>query len=156
MTLSCLAGLHDAFRPMVIEGLARCADAQISVEFDDDGCYRSLQDQATLYQKFLRGGPRAAPPGESAHNYGLAVDIHVLVHGVPLWSGQTFESAKQLFVQAGCLALPPQYDDPGHLEHPQWRTLAGLGNNPQTNPPGPSSYPPPPSGKRGGSGTCTC
>lgn len=134
MTVSCLAGLHDAFRPMVIEGLARSVDYGVSVEFDDDGCYRSLEDQSALYQKFLSGGPRAAPPGQSAHNYGLAVDIHVLVNGVARWQGEDFERAKDAFSQAGCLFLPPQYEDPGHCEHPQWRTLAGLGNNPVTNP----------------------
>lgn len=37
--------------------------------------YRSLALQAELYAKYQAGGPRAAPPGKSAHNYGLAVDI---------------------------------------------------------------------------------
>jgi hypothetical protein len=37
--------------------------------------YRGLEEQYVLYQKFLKGGPRAAPPGRSAHNYGLALDV---------------------------------------------------------------------------------
>lgn len=37
--------------------------------------YRSLDEQKELYNKFLAGGPKAAPPGKSAHNYGLAVDV---------------------------------------------------------------------------------
>lgn len=37
--------------------------------------YRSLKTQDELYQKYLKGGPKAAPPGKSAHNFGLAVDV---------------------------------------------------------------------------------
>ena len=37
--------------------------------------YRSLDEQAALYQTYLAGGPLAAPPGKSAHNFGLAVDV---------------------------------------------------------------------------------
>lgn len=151
MTVSCLAGLHDAFRPMVEDGLLRNVKAGIgakfpfTVEFDDGGCYRSLEEQQVLYQKYLAGGPLAAPPGESAHNYGLAVDIHVVENGVSKWSGINFEIAMTNFVNAGCVRLPPQYNDPGHLEHPQWRTLAKLGNNPVTNPTGPTPPLPSPS-----------
>lgn len=37
--------------------------------------YRSLEEQAALYEKYKQGGPKAARPGESAHNYGLAIDV---------------------------------------------------------------------------------
>lgn len=37
--------------------------------------FRGLEEQAALWEKFKAGGPRAAPPGKSAHNYGLAVDV---------------------------------------------------------------------------------
>lgn len=37
--------------------------------------YRSLALQNELYDKYIRGGPKAAPPGKSAHNFGLAVDL---------------------------------------------------------------------------------
>lgn len=36
--------------------------------------FRSYSEQAKLYQAFLAGGARAAAPGRSAHNFGLAVD----------------------------------------------------------------------------------
>lgn len=36
--------------------------------------YRSYAEQTKLYQAFLAGGARAAAPGRSAHNFGLAVD----------------------------------------------------------------------------------
>lgn len=37
--------------------------------------YRSIAEQALLYEKYQHGGPKAAPPGLSPHNYGLAVDV---------------------------------------------------------------------------------
>lgn len=36
---------------------------------------RSFARSALLYNAFLAGGPRAAPPGKSAHNYGKAIDV---------------------------------------------------------------------------------
>lgn len=36
---------------------------------------RTMEEQAALHRIALAGGPRAAPPGRSAHNYGLAVDV---------------------------------------------------------------------------------
>lgn len=141
MSVGCLASLHDAFRPIVLEGLGRCAARGIVVEFDDNGCLRTFEDQERDYRRYLAGGPLAAPPGESAHNFGLAVDIHVVVGGHAYWSGPTFESAKVLFEKAGGQFLAPQYNDPGHCQHPQWRQLAALGNNPVTNPPQPGTPP---------------
>lgn len=37
--------------------------------------YRSLAEQEALWLKYKAGGPKAAPPGKSPHNYGLAVDV---------------------------------------------------------------------------------
>lgn len=37
--------------------------------------YRSLAEQNRLYNLYIKGGPKAAPPGKSAHNFGLAVDL---------------------------------------------------------------------------------
>lgn len=41
--------------------------------------YRSIQKQAVLYQRYLRGHHPlpVAPPGRSKHNYGLAFDMVV-------------------------------------------------------------------------------
>jgi hypothetical protein len=36
---------------------------------------RTREQQQALYDKYLAGGPKAAPPGMSPHEYGLAVDI---------------------------------------------------------------------------------
>jgi hypothetical protein len=37
--------------------------------------FRSLAEQNALWLAYQAGGPKAAPPGKSAHNYGLAVDV---------------------------------------------------------------------------------
>lgn len=37
--------------------------------------WRGMKEQADLYMKYVHGGPKAAPPGKSAHNFGLAVDV---------------------------------------------------------------------------------
>jgi hypothetical protein len=37
--------------------------------------FRSLPEQDVLWKKYLEGGPLAAPPGKSAHNFGLAIDV---------------------------------------------------------------------------------
>jgi hypothetical protein len=45
--------------------------------------YRSLDLQQVLYDKYRAGGPLAAPPGRSAHNFGLAVDVQLWVPDAP-------------------------------------------------------------------------
>ena len=37
--------------------------------------FRPLEEQERLWRAHLAGGPKAAPPGRSAHNYGLAIDV---------------------------------------------------------------------------------
>jgi hypothetical protein len=41
--------------------------------------FRTHEVQKALYDKYLAGGPRAAPPGHSAHESGLAVDVALVV-----------------------------------------------------------------------------
>lgn len=41
--------------------------------------FRSLAMQNVLYKKHLAGGPLAAPPGKSAHNFGLAIDVQLWI-----------------------------------------------------------------------------
>jgi hypothetical protein len=39
--------------------------------------YRSLSTQASLYKKYKSGGPKAASPGFSWHNYAVAIDFQI-------------------------------------------------------------------------------
>ncbi len=38
---------------------------------------RTWEEQAELHKRYLAGGPKAAPPGFSWHNYGTAIDCGV-------------------------------------------------------------------------------
>jgi peptidoglycan hydrolase-like protein with peptidoglycan-binding domain len=55
--------------------VAAAAREGISIEINDG--YRSSEEQAVLYQLYKSGkGPIAAPPGQSLHNKGLAIDFY--------------------------------------------------------------------------------
>lgn len=85
---------------------------------------RSMREQADLYAKGRtplevqqrvrkqgRGGAVTdAPPGESPHNYGLAVDLE----------SPQLDLVKQLAVQIGFGTVSW---DPPHIEWPSWRSL---------------------------------
>lgn len=43
---------------------------------------RTIAEQGELWAKYQAGGPKAAPPGKSPHNFGLAVDV--CLDGSPL------------------------------------------------------------------------
>ena len=55
--------------------------------------FRSIALQAELYNKYLqdllldpKNANKAAPPGKSAHNYGLAVDVVLVKDGKEIWN----------------------------------------------------------------------
>ena len=86
--------------------------------------YRTFAEQKALYEKHLAGGPLAAPPGESAHNWGLAVDCAFIKDGQALsWdtSGAEFP-----WLWAAVLAHPRlhsghSFQDDDHIEaYPAW------------------------------------
>ena len=51
---------------------------------------RTFAQQADLYRKHIRGGPLAAKPGNSWHNYGCACDIVFIVNGKAKWSAKYY------------------------------------------------------------------
>lgn len=96
-------------------------------------CYafRSIALQKELYDKHLAGGPRAAPPGRSAHNFGLAVDV--VLDGDPAKPGVQMDwvttHAGWLWLKAKSIAHPRlrtgwKYADYGHIEAVNWQTMA--------------------------------
>lgn len=95
---------------------------------------RSDEEQAALYAQG-RTTPghivTDAPAGKSAHNYGLAIDIVPMVNGKPDWNGAdpVWEQLGELGEAAGLtwLGAPgSRFPEKPHLEHPDWRNLAGL------------------------------
>ena len=92
---------------------------------------RSLALQKELYDKYVAGGPRAAPPGRSAHNFGLAIDV--VLDGDPTKPGIQMDwvttHAGWLWLKAQSIAHPRlrtgwKYADYGHIEAVDWEQMA--------------------------------
>lgn len=93
--------------------------------------FRSLEEQDALYRKYQAGGPRAAPPGRSAHNFGLAVDV--VLDGDPKKPGiqpdWVTTHAGWTWLKLRSIAHPRlrsgwRYSDFGHLEAVNWQAMA--------------------------------
>lgn len=65
--------LWPPFLERLLHCLARCAERG-QPYFATYG-FRSYEESAELHRKHLAGGPKAAPPGSSGHNFGIACDV---------------------------------------------------------------------------------
>ena len=77
---------------------------------------RTHAEQAVLYQRYLRGGPKAAPPGLSLHQYGLAVDVYAgsVVRNKFRYDANQ-DKIRAIFLGAG---LEGVSGDPPHFQYP--------------------------------------
>lgn len=89
---------------------------------------RTGVEQAALYQKFLAGGPKAAPPGQSPHEYGLAVDMvpdkDPDVNGLqPQWdtSDPHWQRIFEAIHRHPRLKSGKSFQDADHVEKYNWR-----------------------------------
>jgi RHS repeat-associated protein len=77
-----LSQLGSVFRPMASRFVGSANEMLnpegYEVKIADQGGYRSFAEQAKLRAVSDAGGPHANKPGESAHNYGAAIDIDVI------------------------------------------------------------------------------
>jgi len=101
--------------------------APYAISFNVVAGYRSSAEQARLYaqgrtpqeiqqrvKKFGTGGAVTdAPPGYSAHEYGLAVDIES-------------DDLEIVMEVARAMGFGTVSWDPDHLEWPRWRALVGV------------------------------
>jgi peptidoglycan LD-endopeptidase CwlK len=123
-----LDDLRPEFRAMAELWLADCAGEQLDVLVYCS--YRSMAEQSALYaQGRTRPGPivTRAQAGESAHNFGLALDFVPLLNGKPQWA-----AGNVLYVQAinraidrgmESLCNSGRFSEWAHLQHPDWRAL---------------------------------
>jgi RHS repeat-associated protein len=77
-----LSQLGSVFRPIASRFIGS-ANAMLNsqgyeVKIAQQGGYRSFEEQARLRAISDSGGPHANRPGESAHNYGAAIDIDII------------------------------------------------------------------------------
>lgn len=95
---------------------------------------RSSKRQAQLYALYKSGkGGRAAPPGSSAHEYGLALDVNIFEHPSGKAVGAFTREGKALYAELHRIArsygltdiMADAPDDPFHLQAPNWRRVAG-------------------------------
>lgn len=74
---------HPSARARFASGMKKLYEkfGEAGYEFNISFAYRSPELQNSLYIKAQAGGPRAAAPWRSLHNYGLAIDITIYVNG---------------------------------------------------------------------------
>lgn len=90
--------------------------------------FRTYAEQLALYRKYQAGGPKAAPPGQSAHEFGLAVDVVLdadpTAPGLqPSWNTK-LAGWVWLFVAMKAhprLKSGVLFGDGGHIERYEWR-----------------------------------
>jgi len=88
--------------------------------------FRSSDEQKRLHDKFLAGGPKATSPGNSAHEYGLAVDVTLVVDGRDVWDYETPEWDRMLAAVAAhprLHSLCQSIGDCDHIQAVRWRDL---------------------------------
>lgn len=121
-------GLHSGFRE-VAEAVLQASPHHWYVTH----AHRSLAEQGELYRKYLAGGPRAAPPGRSAHNFGLAIDVVLDADpekpGLqPTWNTKLagWIWLKTTLTNHPLLKSGWTFSDWPHIEHRDWKRLAAL------------------------------
>ncbi len=68
-----LASAHPKVREDLSNILIECEKANTPIRYIF--VLRTTAEQTDLYNRYKAGGPKAAPPGLSYHEYGLAVDF---------------------------------------------------------------------------------
>jgi hypothetical protein len=132
--------LHPLFRPRVLEWLDDCAIDPMSLKVVVTCTIRTFEEQAVIwtwgrtvqnpnFRPSVRYplGPVAtkAKPGESAHQYGLAVDAYPTQFGKLVLDGKSplFTRMIELGIARNMVSLQPfEY---AHLEMPNWRNYIG-------------------------------
>lgn len=96
---------------------------------------RSAKKQRELYEAYRRGkGGRAAPPGRSAHQQGLAIDVNIRTYPDDKWVDAFSRKGRSLYATLHSIArkyglediMRAAPDDPFHLQAPNWRRVAGI------------------------------
>lgn len=88
--------------------------------------HRERSEQAALYKIYLSGGPRAASPGNSAHEADLAVDVTLVRGGHDIWNSSD-PSWRRLVHKVHLHPRLHSLDDIGdtdHIEAVNWRLIA--------------------------------
>lgn len=123
-----LSSLDPAMFPLAMRFVAECAAAGLEVLIYCT--YRSIEEQDKLYaQGRTEPGPIVtnARGGESAHNFGLALDGVPTVGGKPAWDapidGELWQKYGKCAREAGLEwgGDWPKFKDAPHCQYPNWK-----------------------------------
>ena len=114
-----LAGLDPRFAPMA-QRFVDAANAEVNpqgLEVRISHGTRSLAEQDELYRRYLADGKyKAAAPGRSAHNYGMAIDIAV-IRGSALIDRHSMWTRLGRLGESLGLRWGHGFDDDDHFQH---------------------------------------
>lgn len=115
---------YPPFLDALLEVLAACRAK--GVDYKVYSGFRSFEEQHKLYQAFLAGGSRAASPGRSAHNFGLAADCaRLLPSGKLSWEHKDYEVLLDVLPVHGLKSGAP-YNDKPHINWPNYEGATQL------------------------------
>lgn len=97
--------------------------------------YRTYAEQAALYAAYEKGGCEAAPPGRSAHEAGLAVDLAWVTpagglswdYSQPAWAWLWRAVAASPTLHSGHDFPPAAPSDDDHVESYRWAHSTSAG-----------------------------
>lgn len=110
-------GLEPQFKQDVID-LLTPSEYHWVIEYG----YRTIEQQTKLYEIHLKGGPLAAPPGKSPHNFGLAVDVQLIVADEPVWNTDHpgWQWLFSAIIPTPRLHSGRSFGDSDHIERVHW------------------------------------
>lgn len=115
--------LHVAY----LEGLSLLVYCTLRTPAEQDELYKIGRTVAgagaTVWRRMGRTVTNAAA-GQSAHNYGLALDFVPLNAGKPVWTeGPLYDRAIKIAESTGMESLRgnPKFSELAHLQMPNWR-----------------------------------
>lgn len=127
MSTRSLDALRPEVRPLVDAFLSSCVlaglDVLVTCTFRNDAEQTALYAQGRTTPGHIVTNAKA---GQSAHQYGLAIDIVPLVNGKPDWNGgdAVWQAVGDLGQQAGLTwlgALGSTFPEKPHFELPNWK-----------------------------------
>lgn len=140
MSSRSLTELRPQFADPVIKWLGECA--RVGLDVLVYCTFRSMAEQNEIYKigRTVKGANATARKpmgdtvtnargGESAHNYGLALDFVPLLAGKPQWDkrsplwAQAIRIAEKYGLES--LANNPRFSEQAHLQMPRWRDHIG-------------------------------
>ena len=123
MNSSNFQDLDNCFVLLALAFIGQCTHHNIKVKVLSTK--RSFEVQNELYtQGRTKKGAIVtnAKGGESAHNYGLAFDVAVLVDGQINWDKKHYQKMGEICTSLG-LVWGGSFGDYGHIEHPKAKKL---------------------------------